>query len=178
MVPARLVVGARGKVRQTWVPLRPRRAASVPVSGPESRGETSSDLCPQGMAGACSSGRHRLPADARADRGSLRAGMEAARAKEEITVLRRLIAYSEKIFHLSRDVVAPLSDRRPEPRISTAAVVNFALGMFWARIGSLNALELAAGSRFWKTWLGEPACSADTVGRVHALLDPAGLRQG
>ena len=104
--------------------------------------------------------------------------MEAARAKETITVLRRLIAYSEKIFDLSRDIVAPISDRRPEPRISTAAVVKSALVMFWARIGSLNALELAAGSRFWKTWLGEPAGSADTVGRVHALLDPDGLRQG
>jgi hypothetical protein len=104
--------------------------------------------------------------------------METARAKEEITVLRRLIAYSEKIFPLSREVVAPISDRRPEPRISTAAVVKSSLVMFWARMGSLNALELAAGSRFWKTWLGEPAGSADTVGRVHALLDPAGLRQG
>ena len=76
--------------------------------------------------------------------------MEAARAKEEITVLRRLIAYSEKIFDLSRDVVAPISDRRQEPRISTAVVVKSALVMFWARIVSLNALELAAGSRFWK----------------------------
>ena len=104
--------------------------------------------------------------------------MEAARTKEEITVLRRLIAYSEKIFDLSRHIVAPILDRRPEPRISTAAVVKSALVMFWARIGSLNALELAAGSRFWKTWLGEPTCSADTLGRVHALLDPNGLRQG
>ena len=62
---------------------------------------------------------------------------------------------------------------RPACLSSAAALV-----MFWARIGSLNALELAAGSRFWKTWLGEPAGSADTVGRVHALLDPDGLRQG
>ncbi|MEO7141954.1 MAG: hypothetical protein ABI165_00455 [Bryobacteraceae bacterium] len=52
------------------------------------------------------------------------------------------------------------------------------LVMFWARMGSLNALELAAGSRFWKTWLSEPVCSADTVGRVHAPLDAGGLRQG
>jgi len=104
--------------------------------------------------------------------------METARAKETITVLRRLIAYSEKIFALSREVVAPLSDRRPEPRIATAAVVKSALVMFWARMGSLNALELTAAARFWKTWLGETAGSADTVGRVHALLDADGLRQG
>src|SRR5207302_10105699 len=99
-------------------------------------------------------------------------------AKEEINVLRRLIAYSEKVFQLSREVVAPISDRRTEPRISTAAVVKSSLVMFWARIGSLNALELTAASRFWKTWLGEPACSADSVGRVTALLEAEGLRSG
>ena len=45
-------------------------------------------------------------------------------------------------------------------------------------MGSLNALELVARARFWKNWLGEPVCSADTVGRVHALLDAARLREG
>lgn len=104
--------------------------------------------------------------------------METARAKETITVLRRLIAYSEKIFDLSRDVVARISDRRPQPRICTAVVVKSTLVLFWARMGSLNALELSAGSRFWKTWLGQPTCSADTVGRVQALLDAEGLREG
>ncbi len=101
--------------------------------------------------------------------------METDRAQKEINVLRRLIAYSEKVFQLSREVVAPISDRRPEPRISTAAVVKSSLAMFWARIGSLNALP---GSRFWKTWLGEPACSADSVGRVTALREAEGLRSG
>lgn len=50
--------------------------------------------------------------------------MEAAAGKKTINVLRRLIAYSEKIFRFSRDVVAPISDRRTEPRISTAAVAG------------------------------------------------------
>jgi Transposase DDE domain len=50
--------------------------------------------------------------------------------------------------------------------------------LFWARLGSLNALELAAGSRFFRRWLGQPVCSADSVGRVTALLEPAGLRSG
>ena len=104
--------------------------------------------------------------------------METARAKETITVLRRLIAYSEKIFGLSRDIVAPITDRRREPRISTASVVKSTVVLFWARMGSLNALELVAGARFWKKWLGEPTCSADTIGRVHTLLDADGLRQG
>lgn len=50
--------------------------------------------------------------------------------------------------------------------------------MFWARLGSLNALELVAQSRFWKSWLGQSVCSADTIGRVHSLLDAGQLRQG
>src|SRR5882724_5157546 len=46
------------------------------------------------------------------------------------------------------------------------------------RMGSLNALELSARAGFWKKWLDAPACSADTMGRVHALMDAGGLRQG
>jgi hypothetical protein len=104
--------------------------------------------------------------------------METVAGKETINVLRRLIAYSEKIFHLSRDLIAQISDRRPEPRISTAAVVKSATVLFWARMGSINAWEQLGRARFWRTWLEEPTFSADTLGRVHALLDADGLRQG
>jgi len=101
-----------------------------------------------------------------------------ASGKETLTVLRRLITYAEKVFHVSRDVIAPLSDRRAEPRISTAAVVKSALALFWARLGSLNAWALVAGARFWKSWLEEPTCSADSLGRIHARLNAEDLRQG
>jgi len=37
--------------------------------------------------------------------------------KETIIVLRRLIAYSEKVFQLSKDIVTQVSDRREKPRI-------------------------------------------------------------
>jgi hypothetical protein len=104
--------------------------------------------------------------------------METAAGKETINVLRRLTAYSEKIFHFSREVISQLSDRRPEPRISTAAVVKSATVLFWARMGSINAWEQLGRARFWQRWLGESAFSADTLGRVHALLDADGLRQG
>jgi hypothetical protein len=103
--------------------------------------------------------------------------METAQGKEILIVLRRLIAYSEKIFGLSREVLAQISDGRLQPRISTSAVVKSTTVLFWARLGSLNAWELVAGSRFWKSWLGEPACSVDTVGRVHALLPADQLRR-
>ena len=104
--------------------------------------------------------------------------MATASGKGPLTVLRRLIRYAEKVFHISRDILAPVSDRRREPRIATAAAVKAALGLFWARLGSLNAWALVAGARFWKDWLGEPPCSADSLGRIHALLEAAALREG
>jgi hypothetical protein len=65
--------------------------------------------------------------------------METASGKETIIVLRRLLAYSEKIFQLSKDIVTVLSDRREKPRISTAAVVKPSIRqgktqIFWARL--------------------------------------------
>src|SRR5258708_13654858 len=104
--------------------------------------------------------------------------METASGKETINVLRRLIAYSGKIFHFSRDIVTHLSDQRRKPRISTAAVVKSSLVLFWARMGSINAWAQVGRARFWQSWLQEPTFSADTLGRGHALLDANGLRQG
>src|SRR5437879_10276755 len=97
--------------------------------------------------------------------------METTSGKETITVLRRLIAYAEKIFQLSKDIVTQVSDRREKPRISTAAVVKSSLVLFWARLGSINSWEQVGRARFWQRWLEEPTFSADTLGRVHALLD-------
>lgn len=75
-------------------------------------------------------------------------------------------------------VIAEISDRRLKPRIPTAVLVKSALALFWARLGSLNALETVAAARFWKSWLGRPLASADTMGDVHALLNSDGLRAG
>jgi hypothetical protein len=98
--------------------------------------------------------------------------------KEGLTILRRLIAYSEKVFQLSETVIAGVLDRRSLPRIPTALVVKSVVALFWARMGSLNALELTAHSRFFRDWFGESVCSADSIGRVNALMDAAGLRRG
>jgi len=103
--------------------------------------------------------------------------MEASSGKEALTILRRLIAYTEKVFHLSAEVIAGIADRRRQPRISTASIVKSVAALFWGRLGSLNALELVAQSRFFQRWLGESVCSADTIGRVQALVDAGGLRQ-
>ncbi len=104
--------------------------------------------------------------------------METIPGKERLTILRRLIAYSEKIFRFSETVVAHVVDRRLQPRIPTAVIVKSVTVLFWAQMGSLNALELTARSGFFRHWLGQCVCSADTIGRVSTLLDAEGLRRG
>jgi hypothetical protein len=74
--------------------------------------------------------------------------------------------------------VAKVLDQRRLPRIATPLVVKSALAMFWARLGSLHALESVASARFWKSWLQPPLASVDTVGRVYSLLEVEGLRSG
>ncbi len=96
--------------------------------------------------------------------------------KEGLTILRRLIAYSEKVFRFSAELIAGITDRRVEPRIATATVAKSAAVLFWTRMGSLNALEMSGQSRFWKHWLGGPLPSADTMGNVHGKMDANTLR--
>jgi len=104
--------------------------------------------------------------------------METTSGKETIIVLRRLIAYSEKVFQLSKDIVTQVSDRREKPRISAAAVVKSSLVLFWARLGSINAWEQVGRARFWQRWLEEPTFSADTLGTSPCGVRSNGLRQG
>ena len=95
--------------------------------------------------------------------------------KETQTILRRLIAYSEKVFRFSA-LMAGITDRRLEPRIATAVVAKSAAVMFWARMKSLNALEMSGQSKFWKYWLGCDLPSADTMGTVHSKMDASTMR--
>jgi len=104
--------------------------------------------------------------------------VEAPAGKEALSILRRLIAYSEKVFQFSRTVIAGVGDRRLEPRIPTAVIIKSVAALFWTRMGSLNALELTAHSSFFRLWLRQSVCSADSIGRVNALMDAEGLRQG
>lgn len=90
--------------------------------------------------------------------------------------LHRLIRHAEKIFHLS-ELVAGIGDLRPKPRIATALVLKAGLVMFWARLGSLNALQTVAAARFWRRWLGGRMASADTIGRVQASVEAGPLRE-
>jgi hypothetical protein len=81
------------------------------------------------------------------------------------------------VFRLSDVLIASITDRRPAPRISTATVAKAAMVLFWARLGSPNALEMSAASPFWKRWLGHPMPSAETMGSVHSKMDTSTLRE-
>ncbi len=89
-----------------------------------------------------------------------------------------MIGYCEKVYGLSKQIVAIVSDPRQEPRIPAPILLKAGLVMFWCRLGSLNALEMLGSSRFWRQWLGRSPASADTMGRVYADLDPDDVRKG
>ena len=80
------------------------------------------------------------------------------------------------MFDLSSELLDKVTDGRRQPRTPTALILKSALAMFWARLGSLNALGTVSAARFWKRWLGGPMISADTMGRVHAAVDASHLR--
>ena len=72
----------------------------------------------------------------------------------------------EKLYGLRDRLFAELGDSRPKPRIPASVVGPSARVLFWARLGSLNALETLACAPFWKKWLGRKVPRADTIGRV------------
>jgi hypothetical protein len=69
-----------------------------------------------------------------------------------------------------------IGDGRLRPRIPTRRVVLSLFTMFAARLGSLNALEQTGRVGVWRRILGGPLPSADTLGRVAALVDPEEVR--
>jgi len=72
--------------------------------------------------------------------------------------------------------VNAIRDSRRRACIPTRVILRGVLVMFLGRLGSLNALEQSRSSRFWFRWLGGPMPSADTIGRVCALVEPEDVR--
>lgn len=91
-------------------------------------------------------------------------------------MLRRLLRYAKGGYHLDAQVAA-IGDARLKPRIPTARVVKSALLMFWARLGSFNALEEGRPGGLWRRWLGGDLHSADTMGNVAAVASVEDLRE-
>ena len=91
--------------------------------------------------------------------------------------MARFYRYLDKVFQF-QDRVARLTDSRPEPVISTAAVFGTAFAMFATCRGSLNGIDQQRHfpGRLQR-FVGPRLPSGDTVGRVYAQLDSDALRQ-
>jgi len=93
----------------------------------------------------------------------------------ELTILRRILAYGRKVLGWEEGLDA-VTDRRRRPLIPTGRIIRALVGMFLCRLGSLNGLSHSRPSRFWRSWLDGDLPSADSDGRVLALVEPAGIR--
>lgn len=69
-----------------------------------------------------------------------------------------------------------IGDARCRPQIATPVILRAVVAMFLVRLGSLNALEQTRSSRCWQRWLPGALPSADTLGRVCALVEPSDVR--
>lgn len=93
-----------------------------------------------------------------------------------LAILRRLLAWAEKVAGLG-SLLGGLTDARPQPKIATLVIVRSLLVMIVTRLGSLNAVEQTHSSLFWRRLLKGALPSADTLGRVAALMDPEPVRK-
>jgi hypothetical protein len=93
-------------------------------------------------------------------------------------MMSRFCRYVDKCFHL-RELLPTLTDSRPKPQRSSAAVFASVFALFASNRTSLHSLEkdlVRLPSRL-RGVVGPRPPSVDTLGRVYALLDSAPLRQ-
>jgi hypothetical protein len=95
---------------------------------------------------------------------------------ETLTILRRLLGYARRRLGWE-GLLDEVRDGRPRPQIATRAIVRSIVVMFLCRLGSLHSLSQTRPSTFWHRWLGRGLPSADSLGRVAALIDPADIRR-
>jgi hypothetical protein len=94
---------------------------------------------------------------------------------EGLAILRRLLGYARRRLGWEPSLDAVRGTRR-RPRIPTGAVVRAVVAMFFCRLGSLNALAQSRRSAFWSGWLKGGLPSADSLGRIVALVLPDDVR--
>jgi hypothetical protein len=88
-----------------------------------------------------------------------------------------MVKYAQKVLQVPA-ALSLIQDSRKLPQIPTSVIVKSALSMFMARVGSLNALEqLKQKSFVLREFIGAELPSADTIGRVFALIDPETIRR-
>ena len=92
-------------------------------------------------------------------------------------MMARFYGYIDKVFQF-HELTARLTDSRLQPVLPTAAIFGTAFAMFATGRGSLNGIdkERHFPGRL-RHFVGPRVPSGDSVGRVYAQLDSAGLRE-
>jgi DDE family transposase len=93
-------------------------------------------------------------------------------------MMTRFCRYVDKCFHF-QELFPTLTDARPKPQISSAAVFASVFSLFASNRTSLNSLEkdlIHIPSRL-RGVVGPRPPSIDTIGRVYAAMDSNPLRQ-
>ncbi len=85
------------------------------------------------------------------------------------------MTYARKVLKWE-GLLDEVRDSRRRPQIHTSVIMRAVVTMLLSRLGSLNALEQTRPSRFWPRWCGRRLPSADTVGRVCALVNADDVR--
>jgi hypothetical protein len=93
-------------------------------------------------------------------------------------MMTRFCRYIDKCFHF-RDLLPLFTDARKQPHIPSAAVFASAFALFCCNRQSLNSLQkdLVRFPARLRGLVGPRPPSIDTLGRVYALADSAGLRK-
>lgn len=93
-----------------------------------------------------------------------------------MSVLRRFLRYSDKVFGLDR-LLGSLTDSRPRPAIPTIRFARAFFLLFATRQPSFNAFHMLAPRRALTRWLGGNLPCANELAYVSERLDPAPLRR-
>lgn len=91
-------------------------------------------------------------------------------------LLRRAVAYSDKMFHL-RSQWRGVRDCRPRPRIPTEVFPAVLFVMFLCRIRSFHELEQYLHQRTWRRWLGHEMPCVDEIAYVCERMELDSLRE-
>jgi hypothetical protein len=90
-------------------------------------------------------------------------------------LLSRALAYGQKIFKLNREL-ANLSDHRRKPEIPVLVFYKAFLMLWLCRLPSFLALEQTGRKGAGRSFLRHAMPSADQMGEISEILDPAELR--
>ena len=91
-------------------------------------------------------------------------------------ILRRAVAYSDKMFHL-RSQWRGVRDCRPRPQIPTEVFPAVLFMMFLCRIRSFHELEQYLNQGAWQRWLGRGMPCVDEIAYVCERIDLESLRE-